>query len=638
MTHTEFRNVAIVAHVDHGKTTLVNAMLEQSGVFSDHGEVSDRVMDSGDLEKEKGITILAKNTAIRRRGAGKDGNDLIINVIDTPGHADFGGEVERALSMVDGVVLLVDASEGPLPQTRFVLGKALAAKMPVIIAVNKTDRADARIDDVVEEAQDLLLELASTLEDEEAALAAEKLLDLPVLYTSGRAGKASQENPGNGNLPESEDLQPLFDVITETLPEPSADVEGPLRAQVTNLDSSSFLGRIGLVRIHSGILKKGQQVAWVHYDAEGEQHVKQVKIAELLTTEGVTRVQADQAIAGDIAAISGIDEIMIGDTLCALDAVNPLPRITVDDPAISMTIGVNTSPMAGQGGGDKLTARVVKARLDQELIGNVSLKVLPTERPDAWEVQGRGEMALSVLVETMRREGFELTVGKPQVVTKQIDGTLHEPFEHMVIDVPEEHLGAVTQLMAARKGRMEQMANQGSGWVRMEFVVPSRGLIGFRTIFMTETKGTGIANHYSAGYQPWAGEIKGRSTGSLVADRTGQITAYALMQLADRGNFFVEPGDQAYEGMVVGANPRDEDMDINITKEKKLTNMRAASADATVTLEKARALSLDEAMEFCGPDECVEVTPEGIRVRKLILNATDRARARSREKALNKNA
>ena len=638
MTHTEFRNVAIVAHVDHGKTTLVNAMLEQSGVFGDHGEVSDRVMDSGDLEKEKGITILAKNTAIRRRGAGKDGNDLIINVIDTPGHADFGGEVERALSMVDGVVLLVDASEGPLPQTRFVLGKALAAKMPVIIAVNKTDRTDARIDEVVEEAQDLLLELASTLEDDDAALAAESLLDLPVLYTSGRAGKASQENPGNGNLPDSEDLQPLFDVITEVLPEPSADVEGPLRAQVTNLDSSSFLGRIGLVRIHSGILKKGQQVAWVHYDAEGEQHVKQVKIAELLTTEGVTRVQAEQAIAGDIAAISGIDEIMIGDTLCALDAVNPLPRITVDDPAISMTIGVNTSPMAGQGGGDKLTARMVKARLDQELIGNVSLKVLPTERPDAWEVQGRGEMALSVLVETMRREGFELTVGKPQVVTKQIDGKLHEPYEHMVIDVPEEHLGAVTQLMAARKGRMEQMANNGSGWVRMEFVVPSRGLIGFRTIFMTETKGTGIANHYSAGYQPWAGEIKGRLTGSLVADRTGQITAYALTQLADRGSFFVEPGDQAYEGMVVGANPRDEDMDINITKEKKLTNMRAASADATVTLEKAKALSLDEAMEFCGPDECVEVTPEGIRVRKLILNATERARARSREKALNKNS
>ena len=635
MNETEFRNVAIVAHVDHGKTTLVNAMLEQSGVFGDHGEVADRVMDSGDLEREKGITILAKNTAIRRKGAGKDGRDLIINVIDTPGHADFGGEVERALSMVDGVVLLIDSSEGPLPQTRFVLGKALASSMPVIIVVNKTDRADARIDEVVEEAQDLLLELASTVEDPDAAEAAERNLELPVLYASGRAGKASTENPGNGELPDNEDLQPLFDVITSVLPEPSADVDGPLQAQVTNLDSSSFLGRIGLFRIHSGKIRKGQQVSWIHYDADGEQHIKTAKIAELLRTVGVTRVPTDEAIAGDIAAISGIDEVMIGDTLCAVDAPNPLPRIIVDEPAISMTIGVNTSPMAGQGGGDKLTARVVKARLDQELIGNVSLRVLPTERPDAWEVQGRGEMALSILVETMRREGFELTVGKPQVVTKTVDGKLQEPYEHLTIDVPEEFLGAVTQLMAARKGRMEQMGNQGSGWVRMEFIVPSRGLIGFRTIFMTETKGTGIANHGSAGYDDWAGEIKDRATGSLVADRTGQITAYALLQLADRGTFFVEPGDHAYEGMVVGANPRDEDMDINITKEKKLTNMRAASADTTVTLDKARSLTLDEAMEFCGGDECVEVTPEGIRVRKLILNATERNRARSREKARN---
>ena len=635
MNETEFRNVAIVAHVDHGKTTLVNAMLEQSGVFGDHGEVADRVMDSGDLEREKGITILAKNTAIRRKGAGKDGRDLIINVIDTPGHADFGGEVERALSMVDGVVLLIDSSEGPLPQTRFVLGKALASSMPVIIVVNKTDRADARIDEVVEEAQDLLLELASTVEDPDAAEAAESNLELPVLYASGRAGKASTENPGNGELPDNEDLQPLFDVITSVLPEPSADVDGPLQAQVTNLDSSSFLGRIGLIRIHSGKIRKGQQVSWIHYDADGEQHIKTAKIAELLRTVGVTRVPTDEAIAGDIAAISGIDEVMIGDTLCAVDAPNPLPRIIVDEPAISMTIGVNTSPMAGQGGGDKLTARVVKARLDQELIGNVSLRVLPTERPDAWEVQGRGEMALSILVETMRREGFELTVGKPQVVTKTVDGKLQEPYEHLTIDVPEEFLGAVTQLMAARKGRMEQMGNQGSGWVRMEFIVPSRGLIGFRTIFMTETKGTGIANHFSAGYDDWAGEIKDRATGSLVADRTGQITAYALLQLADRGTFFVEPGDHAYEGMVVGANPRDEDMDINITKEKKLTNMRAASADTTVTLDKARSLTLDEAMEFCGGDECVEVTPEGIRVRKLILNATERNRARSREKARN---
>ncbi|AJE32835.1 hypothetical protein B842_04920 [Corynebacterium humireducens NBRC 106098 = DSM 45392] len=637
MSHPEFRNVAIVAHVDHGKTTLVNSMLEQSGVFDDHGGVTDRVMDSGDLEREKGITILAKNTAVRRKGAGKDGRDLIVNVIDTPGHADFGGEVERALSMVDGVVLLVDAAEGPLPQTRFVLGKALAAKMPVIILVNKTDRPDARIDEVVEQAQDLLLELASTLEDPEAAEAAEQLLDLPVLYASGRHGKASTENPGNGNPPEAEDLQALFDVIYEVLPEPSAEIDAPLQAHVTNLDSSSFLGRIGLVRIHAGTLQKGQQVAWIHYDDEGNPHTKTVRIAELLRTVGTERVPAEgEVVAGDIAAISGIDEIMIGDTLA--DPENPvaLPRITVDEPAISMTIGVNTSPMAGRGGGDKLTARMVKARLDQELIGNVSLRVLPTERPDAWEVQGRGEMALSVLVETMRREGFELTVGKPQVVTQVIDGVVHEPYERMVIDVPSEHQGAVTQLMAARKGQMVSMDTGSGDWVRIEFDVPARGLIGFRTTFMTETRGTGIANSYAIEQRPWAGEIKDRATGSLVADRSGQITAYALQQLADRGNFFVEPGTDAYEGMVVGANNRDEDMDINITREKKLTNMRAASADTTVTLAKAHVLSLDEAMEFCGQDECVEVTPEILRVRKVILNATERARARSREKALNK--
>ncbi|ARU45909.1 translational GTPase TypA [Corynebacterium silvaticum] len=636
MTRPEFRNVAIVAHVDHGKTTLVDAMLCQSGAFDEHAELVDRVMDSGDLEKERGITILAKNTAIRRKGAGKDGNDLVINVIDTPGHADFGGEVERALSMVDGVVLLVDASEGPLPQTRFVLGKALAAKMPVIILVNKTDRPDARIDEVVEESQDLLLELASALDDPEAAEAAEQLLDLPVLYASGREGKASVENPGNGNVPEAEDLQALFDVIYDVMPEPTVNVDGALQAHVTNLDSSSFLGRIGLIRVHSGTLKKGQQVAWIHYDEDGNQHVKSAKIAELLRTVGVTRVPADEVVAGDIAAISGIDSVMIGDTLA--DPENPvaLPRITVDEPAISMTIGVNTSPMAGRGGGDKLTARVVKARLDQELIGNVSLRVLPTERPDAWEVQGRGEMSLSILVETMRREGFELTVGKPQVVTQTIDGKLYEPYEHMVIDIPSEYQGNVTQLMAARKGQMLSMDNISDDWVRMEYKVPARGLISFRTIFLTETRGTGIANSYSEGTDVWAGEIKGRASGSLVADRSGQITAYALTQLSDRGNFFVEPGMEAYEGMVVGANNRDEDMDVNITKEKKLTNMRSATADATVTLAKAHVLSLDEAMEFCGQDECVEVTPDVLRVRKVVLNATERGRARAREKARNK--
>lgn len=636
MTRPEFRNVAIVAHVDHGKTTLVDAMLRQSGAFDEHAELVDRVMDSGDLEKEKGITILAKNTAVRRRGAGKDGNDVVINVIDTPGHADFGGEVERALSMVDGVVLLVDASEGPLPQTRFVLGKALAAKMPVVILVNKTDRPDARIDEVVEESQDLLLELASALDDPEAAEAAEQLLDLPVLYASGREGKASTVNPGNGNVPDAEDLQALFDVIYEVMPEPTVNVDGPLQAHVTNLDSSSFLGRIGLIRVHSGSLKKGQQVAWIHYDEEGNQHTKTAKIAELLRTVGVTRVPADEVVAGDIAAISGIDSIMIGDTLADLEYPVALPRITVDEPAISMTIGVNTSPLAGRGGGDKLTAHVVKARLEQELIGNVSLRVLPTERPDAWEVQGRGEMALSVLVETMRREGFELTVGKPQVVTQTVDGKLFEPYEHMVIDIPSEYQGNVTQLMAARKGQMLSMDNISDEWVRMEYKVPARGLISFRTMFMTETRGTGIANSYSEGLDEWAGEIKGRATGSLVADRSGQITAYALQQLADRGNFFVEPGTEAYEGMVVGANNRDEDMDVNITREKKLTNMRSATADATVTLAKARSLSLDEAMEFCGQDECVEVTPDVLRVRKVILNATERGRARAREKARNK--
>ena len=602
-------------------------MLEQSGVFGDHGEVADRVMDSGDLEKEKGITILAKNTAIRRKGLGKDGNDLIINVIDTPGHADFGGEVERGLSMVDGVVLLVDASEGPLPQTRFVLGKALAAKMPVIIVVNKTDRPDARIDEVVEESQDLLLELASALDDPEAAAAAETLLDLPVLYASGREGKASTENPGNGNVPDAADLQALFDVIHEVLPEPSATIDAPLQAHVTNLDSSSFLGRIALVRIHAGTLKKGQQVAWIHYDDEGNQHIKNVKIAELLRTVGVDRESTSEAmVAGDIAAISGIDNIMIGDTLADVENPVALPRITVDEPAISMTIGVNTSPLAGKGGGDKLTARVVKARLDQELIGNVSIRVLPTERPDAWEVQGRGEMALSVLVETMRREGFELTVGKPQVVTHTVDGHVYEPFDHMVIDTPAEHQGAVTQLMANRKGIMTSMTNLSGDWVRMEFDVPARGLIGFRTTFLTETRGSGIANSYSIESRPWAGEIKDRASGSLVADRSGQVTAYALQQLADRGNFFVEPGMEVYEGMVVGANNRDEDMDINITKEKKLTNMRSSTADSFENLTPPKKLTLEECLEFAREDECVEVTPEAIRIRKVILDANERVR------------
>lgn len=636
MSNTEFRNVAIVAHVDHGKTTLVNGMLEQSGAFGEHGEHTDRVMDSNDQERERGITILAKNTAIRRQGLGKDGADLIINVIDTPGHADFGGEVERGISMVDGVVLLVDASEGPLPQTRFVLTKALEAKLPVIVCVNKTDRPDARIDEVVTESQDLLLEIAAGLEDEEAAAAAEELLDLPVLYASGRAGIASTENPGDGNIPEGEDLQALFDVIYNVLPEPSATVDAPLQAHVTNLDASDFLGRIALLRIYAGRIKKGQQVAWIHYDDEGNQHTKTVKVAELLRTVGFERQPAEEAIAGDIVAISGISDVMIGDTIADPENPEALPRITVDEPAISMTIGVNTSPMAGRGGGTKLTARMVKARLEQELIGNVSLRVLPTERPDTWEVQGRGEMALSVLIESMRREGFELTIGKPQVVTQQIDGKTYEPYEILTIDSPSEHQGAITQLLASRKGQMQSMDVREGDWVRMIFRVPARGLIGFRTQFMTETRGAGIANSISDGIDVWAGEIKSRATGSLVADRTGQITQYALMQLADRGNFFVEPGAEAYEGMVVGANNRDEDIDINITKEKKLTNMRSATADATVTLAKAHTLSLEEALEFCGNDECVEVAPDVLRVRKLELSATDRKRAASRAKQMKK--
>src|SRR5690606_16618605 len=526
-------NVAIVAHVDHGKTTLVDAMLRQSGAFAERAEPVDRVMDSGDLEREKGITILAKNTAVHRHHP--DGSVTVINVIDTPGHADFGGEVERGLSMVDGVVLLVDASEGPLPQTRFVLRKALAASLPVILVVNKTDRPDARIAEVVEESHDLLLDLASDLDDE-AAEAAELALDLPVLYASGREGKASTEQPENGNAPDAPNLDALFDVLLKYVPAPKGDAAAPLQANVTNLDASPFLGRLALVRIHNGTLRKGQNVAWMSADG-----VKTVKITELLATVGVERNPAEEAVAGDIVAVAGIPEIMIGDTLA--DPENPvaLPRITVDEPAISVTIGINTSPLAGRNGGTKLTARMVKARLDQELIGNVSLRVLNTERPDTWEVQGRGELALAILVETMRREGFELTVGKPQVVTRTVDGKVHEPFEELTIDVPEEHLGAVTQLLAARKGKMVQMSNQGHGWVRMEFIVPSRGLIGFRTDFLTETRGTGIANAVSHGYAPWAGEIRSRHTGSLVSDRAGSVTAYAMLQLADRGTFFVEP-------------------------------------------------------------------------------------------------
>ncbi len=625
VSSVEFRNVAIVAHVDHGKTTLVDAMLRQSGAFAERAEMVDRVMDSGDLEREKGITILAKNTAVHRKNA--DGSMTVINVIDTPGHADFGGEVERGLSMVDGVVLLVDASEGPLPQTRFVLRKALAASLPVILVVNKTDRPDARIEEVVEESHDLLLDLASDLDDE-ASEAAELALDLPVLYASGRAGKASTKRPENGSNPDAENLDELFEVLMKYVPAPKGDASAPLQAHVTNLDASPFLGRLALVRIHNGTLRKGSTVAWMNADG-----VKQVKITELLQTVGVERQPGEEAIAGDICAIAGIPEIMIGDTLA--DSENPvaLPRITVDEPAISVTIGTNTSPLVGRVSGHKLTARMVKDRLDKELIGNVSLRVLDIGRPDAWEVQGRGELALAILVEQMRREGFELTVGKPQVVTKLVDGKMHEPFEELTIDCPDEYLGAVTQLLAARKGKMVQMSNHSAGWVRMEFIVPSRGLIGFRTDFLTETRGTGIANANFDGYAPWAGEIRARHTGSLVSDRAGSVTPFAMIQLSDRGQFFVEPGADTYEGMVVGINPRSEDLDINVTREKKLTNMRSATADVFETLAKPLQLDLERAMEFCTDDECVEVTPEVVRVRKVVLGATERGRELSRKKA-----
>ena len=624
----DLRNVAIVAHVDHGKTTLVDAMLRQTGSFSEHSNMGERIMDSGDLEREKGITILAKNTAIAYKGKHSGGKEITINVIDTPGHADFGGEVERGLSMVDGVVLLVDASEGPLPQTRFVLRKALESKLPVILLVNKTDRPDARIDEVVEETHDLLLGLASDIHEDVPELDVDAILDLPVIYASGRAGRASMNKPADGTMPDNDDLEPLFEAIMKYIPAPKYDDEHPLQAHVTNLDASPFLGRLALLRIFNGTLRKGQQVAWVRHDGT----TQNVKITELLKTKALERFPTDEANPGDIVAVAGIEEITIGETLADPNDIRPLPLIKVDDPAISMTVGINTSPMAGRVKGAKVTARLVKDRLDKELVGNVSLKVLPTERPDAWEVQGRGELALAILVEQMRREGYELTVGKPQVVTKKVDGKLHEPVEDLTIDVPEEFLGSITQLMASRKGRMTNMVNHSTGWVRMEFRVPSRGLIGFRTEFLTTTKGTGIANALSAGYEAWAGEIVTRQNGSMVADRAGVATPFAMIALQERGAFFVEPTSEVYAGMVVGENSRADDMEVNITKEKKLTNMRAASSDEFQALTPPKKLSLEECLEFAREDECVEVTPEATRIRKLELDPNLRARAASARK------
>ncbi len=612
---SNLRNVAIVAHVDHGKTTLVDAMLHQAGAFTAHQEeagVADRIMDSGDLEREKGITILAKNTAVMY-------GDLTINIIDTPGHADFGGEVERGLSMVDGIVLLVDASEGPLPQTRFVLRKALNADLPVILVVNKVDRPDARIAEVVDETYELFLDLLDEHHSQDA-------LDFPVVYASARAGRASLVQPADGGMPDATDLEPLFRTILETIPAPTYTEGAPLQAHVTNLDASPFLGRLALLRVHEGELRKGQTVAWMRRDGTKQN----VRITELLVTEGLERKPGTSAGPGDIVAVAGIPEITIGETLADAETPVALPLIHVDEPAISMTIGTNTSPLVGRVKGAKVTARLVKDRLDAELVGNVSLRILPTDRPDAWEVQGRGELALAILVEQMRREGYELTVGKPQVVTREVDGKLHEPMERLTIDAPEEYLGAITELLASRKGRMEQMTNHGTGWVRMEFVVPARGLIGFRTDFLTETRGTGIAHHISEGYEPWAGEIRSRNSGSLVADRSGAATAYAMTNLQERGILFVEPTTEVYEGMIVGENSRADDMDVNITKEKQQTNIRSATSDNFEKLVPPRKLSLEQCLEFCREDECVEVTAQTVRIRKLVLDQNERAKLASR--------
>ncbi len=614
------RNVAIVAHVDHGKTTLVDAMLWQSGAFRANQDVADRVMDSGDLEREKGITILAKNTAVRWRGPSAPEGGLVLNIIDTPGHADFGGEVERGLAMVDGVVLLIDASEGPLPQTRFVLRKTLEAHLPVVLVVNKVDRPDARIAEVVDEAYELLFDLA-----DDHAPDRDDILDLPVVYASARAGRASLERPADGSMPDSEDLEPLIRTIMEAVPAPPYEPDAPLRAQVANLDASPFLGRLALCRVYAGTLSKGDSVAWCRRDGR----VERVRISELLLTEALDRVPVASAGPGDIAAIAGIPEITIGDSLCDPDDTRPLPPITVDEPAISMSIGTNTSPLAGREKGTKVTARLVRERLERELVGNVSLRVLPTEFPDTWEVQGRGELALAVLVEQMRREGYELTVGKPQVVTREVDGKVHEPVERLTIDCPDEYLGTITQLLAVRKGRLEQLVNHGTGWIRMEFLVPARGLIGFRTEFLTDTRGTGIAHHVFESYEPWFGELRTRGSGSLVADRTGAATSYAMTNLQERGTLFVEPATEVYEGMIVGENSREDDMDVNITKEKKMTNVRS-NADNFEKLVPPRRLSLEQSLEFCRDDECVEITPSSIRMRKTALNAHDRAKTAAR--------
>lgn len=615
---SDLRNVAIIAHVDHGKTTLVDAMLWQSGAFRENQDVNERVMDSMDLEREKGITILAKNTAVRYVGKAAPEGGVTLNIVDTPGHADFGGEVERGLEMVDGVLLLVDASEGPLPQTRFVLRKALQKKLPVVLVINKVDRPDARIAEVVDETYELFFDLDAT----------EEQIDFPIVYASAKAGRASLTRPVDGGMPDEADLEPLFRTLIETVPAPHYDSEAPLQAHVTNLDASAYLGRLALCRVRNGVIRKGQQVAWMKVDGT----VEKVKVVELLITQALDRVPAESAGPGDMIAVAGIENITIGETLA--DPENPiaLPLITVDEPSISMTIGINTSPLAGETG-SKVTARLLKTRLESELVGNVSLRVLDTERPDTWEVQGRGELQLAVLVELMRRERYEMTVGKPQVVTREINGKLHEPVERLTIDVPEDYVGVVTQLLGLRKGRLEQMVNHGTGWVRMEYLVPARGLIGFRTEFLTETRGTGLMHHVFDKYEPWFGELRTRPTGSLVADRTGAVTSYACFGLQERGTLFVSPTTPVYEGMIIGENSRQDDMDVNICKEKKLTNIRSATGDELERLIPARQLSLEQALEFCREDECVEVTPTSVRLRKNHLAKVDRDRARSKARS-----
>ena len=596
---TDIRNLAIIAHVDHGKTTLVDALLWQSGAFRANQDVNDRVLDSMDLEREKGITILAKNTAVHYAG-------VKLNIVDTPGHADFGGEVERGLTMVDGVLLLVDASEGPLPQTRFVLRKALESRLPVILVVNKVDRPDARVDEVVDEVYELFLDLDAD----------ESQIEFPIVYTNAREGRASLE-PG---VPGT-DLGPLLDLLVEHIPAPEYEPGNPLQAHVTNLDASPYVGRLAICRVRQGTIRRGETIAWCRADGE----IERVRVSELYVTEALDRVDADEAGPGEIISVAGIPEITIGETLADADDPRPLPVITVDEPSLSVTIGINTSPLSGQDG-DKLTASQLRARLDRELVGNVSLRVNETERPDVWEVQGRGELALAVLVELMRREGFELTVGKPQVVTREVDGRVCEPVERMSVDIPDEYVGVVTQLLAMRKGRMEQMVNHGTGWVRMEYLVPARGLIGFRTEFLTETRGTGLVHHVFDRWEPWHGELRTRPSGSLVADRRGTVASFALFNLQERGTLFVGPGDEVYEGMIVGESSRAEDLDVNATKEKHLTNIRSSTADELVRLVPKRQLSLDQALEFLREDECVEVTPEVVRLRKVELDKTARVK------------